>query len=85
MKYTPIMQFPPDTTDVPQLFVATKSVPADMLEMFSVAVPLFERVTVWPSLVVPMSWEPKTRLLTESLVEGVGVGVPPPPLPPHAN
>jgi len=87
---TLIAQFAPDATPLAQVFVWAKSpefVPLrPTLVTLRAASPVFESVTVFAALVVPIFWELKVRLADERLTVGVGVGggVPPPP-PPQAT
>jgi hypothetical protein len=53
-----------------------------MLEMFSVALPVFESVTLCAVLVVPTFFELNVRLVGERLTAGAGGGPVPPPPPP---
>lgn len=55
---TLIVQLPPTTTVLPQVFVCPKSPLAAILEMMSAAVPVLFSVSVWAALVVPTGVPP---------------------------
>ena len=65
----------PANTELPQSLVWAKSPPAEMLVMFSVALPVLVKVTVFAALVVPTVCFAKVRLVGERLTAGAGVGV----------
>jgi len=75
---TLIVQFTPAPTLLPQLLVWAKSpefVPVKAtFDMFRVALPVFESVTVCGGLVVPVACWPNVRLGAEKPTMGAGGG-----------
>ena len=75
VKVTWMRHSAPGNTELPQSFVWAKSPLAEMLAMFSVALPVLVKVTVFAALVVPTVCFAKVRLVGERLTSGAGVGV----------